>query len=254
MAVIQMNYFSWVLKRNVPVTVILPVDNHFRSEEIKEYKTLYLMHGFTDSCMDWMINTSIRRLAEERNLAVVMPSGDNSFYVNQMTPNNDYGEYIGKELVEMTRKMFPLSKRREDTFIAGNSMGGYGAVRNGLKYAETFSKIASFSGAFHMFELSEEETETELYGALKVYGDIAKAAKTDANPAIALEELLKRGIDVPQVYMCCGDRDELVESNRMMKQVFEENGVDLTYLESDGEHGWVYWEEHLLGVLEWLLG
>lgn len=78
---------------------------------------------------------------------MVMPSGDNAFYVDQPKGHNNYGEYIGQELVRLTRKMFPLSRKREDTFIGGLSMGGYGALRNGLKYSDTFGAVIALSGA-----------------------------------------------------------------------------------------------------------
>ena len=252
MAFIQVTYYSWVLKRNVPLTVVLPVDNYFEEKETKEYKTLYLLHGLTDNCMDWVLNTRIRKWAEDKKLAVVMPSGDNSFYVNQLTPNNDYGEFIGKELVEMTRKMFPLSHKREDTFIAGNSMGGYGAIRNGLKYADTFSHIVGFSSALHMFEEPVEKIEKELFGAMRVFGDLEEAAKTDVNPKVALDELIARGGKLPKVYMCCGLQDRLLESNRIMRDYFKEKKVDLFYEEMEGGHTWEYWDAQLLKVFEWL--
>ena len=145
--------------------------------ESKPYKTLYLLHGLLGNCTDWVMNTNIQRLAEDRNLAVVMPSGENSFYVNQILPNNDFGEYIGRELVEMTRRMFPLSHKREDTFIAGLSMGGFGALRNGLKYHETFGYIAVLSGALQIFEMSSEAPGHDLFHEDAVFGDLSQAGK-----------------------------------------------------------------------------
>ena len=125
MALIQMNYLSKALFRTVPVQIILPADKisfetmDYRMEKGKKFKTLYLLHGLLGNYTDWVSGTRIQRWAEEKDLAVVMPSGDNAFYVNSVTPNNDYGEFVGKELVEITRRMFPLSEKREDTFIGG---------------------------------------------------------------------------------------------------------------------------------------
>ena len=113
MALIQVNYLSECLMRTVPVNVILPVDKltfpGMPKREEKPYKTLYLLHGIFGNYTDWVSGTKIQRWAEEKDLAVVMPSGDNMFYVNQEESHNFYGEFIGKELVDMTRKMFPLS-------------------------------------------------------------------------------------------------------------------------------------------------
>ena len=140
MALLQVEFRSQTLKRIVPFNVILPTEK-FKGP----YPTLYLLHGLTDNCSAWLSNTRIRMWAEESGLAVVMPSGENSFYMDVLVKDGclgDFGEYIGRELVEITREMFPLSDKREDTFIAGLSMGGFGACRNGLKYCETFSKAA----------------------------------------------------------------------------------------------------------------
>ena len=129
MALIQVNYLSKALFRTVPLNVILPLDkfdadtNSYLQPENRKYKTLYLLHGLLGNYTDWVSQTRIQKWAEEKNLAVVMPSGDNAFYFKSRTPWNDYETFIGKELVEITRRMFPLSDRQEDTFIEGLSMG-----------------------------------------------------------------------------------------------------------------------------------
>lgn len=137
MAIIKLNYLSKALLRTVDVTVVLPTDtldmDTMTYNQKKEYKTLYLLHGIFGDQNDWLYGTRIQRFASERGLCVVMPSGENMFYVDQENTHNLYSQFIGEELVEMTRAMFPLSHRKEDTFIAGLSMGGYGAIVNGLK-------------------------------------------------------------------------------------------------------------------------
>ena len=141
---------SACLERTVSVSVVLPCDvTNFRNLPLipaaPPYKTLYLLHGIYGSDLDWVLNTNIQRLARERQLAVVMPAGENHFYTDAGTAGARYGEFIGRELVEVTRKMFRLSERREDTFISGLSMGAYGAFMNGLRYHETFSHAACLS-------------------------------------------------------------------------------------------------------------
>ena len=79
--------------------------------------------GITGNHTDFISETRIRALAEEHNLAVIMPSGYNAFYLDQPESHNYYGSFVGEELVRMARSMFPLSTRREDTFIGGVSMG-----------------------------------------------------------------------------------------------------------------------------------
>lgn len=134
------------LQRRTSISVILPADNiHFLqdTEEIvpQPYKTLYLLHGLYGSDDIFLANTSIQKFAEDNGIAIVIPCGENSFYVDNEDAHAYYGEYVGQELLDITRNIFPLSDKREDTFIAGFSMGGYGAIRNGLKYCHNFSKL-----------------------------------------------------------------------------------------------------------------
>ena len=170
MAILQVTFLSDTLKRTVSIQVVLPSDKVLsygrEKAETKPYKTLYLLHGLLGNCTDWVMNTNIQQLAEAHNLAVVMPSCENSFYVDQLLPNNAFGEYIGKELVEITRRMFPLSHKKEDTFIAGLSMGGFGALRNGLKYYDTFGYIAALSAAIQIFEQPEDTPGHTLFRQL----------------------------------------------------------------------------------------
>lgn len=255
MAVLHVTFLSDSLKRTVPITVILPVDkivNGSSAVPVQGYKTLYLLHGLLGSCNDWLYNSRVQQWAEAKNLAVVMPSGDNSFYVDQLTPNNDYGTFIGKELVEITRKMFPLSHRREDTFLAGLSMGGYGAIRNGLVYGETFSHIAGLSSAVHLFELPPETPGRTLISEDLVFGDMKAASKTDKNPRIALSLLKARSGPIPKMYLSCGLQDSLLDSNRTLRDYFLSMGVDVIWEECDGTHNWDFWNDQLQKVLDWL--
>lgn len=265
MAIIQVNYMSQALWRTVPVQVILPVDKFGpdgKKLENRKFRTLYLLHGLLGNYTDWLSGTRIQRLAEERNLAVVMPSGDNSFYVDHPESNNRYGEFVGKELVEITRRMFPLSDRREDTFIGGLSMGGFGAMRNGLKYSDSFGAIISLSGALHVFEtLNEQGIRAErrdlIDHEISVFGPLEEAALTDKNPRVLIDLLADKkasdkNIALPRIYMACGTEDVLVPVNRIYAKLLATKGFEVTYEESQGNHNWDFWDEYIYKALEWL--
>lgn len=258
MALLQVNFTSATLHRKVPMQVILPSDTVNGSEG--PFKTLYLLHGLMDNCQAWTSNTRIERWAMERNLAVVMPSAENSFYVDVpggSAPFGDFGVYVGQELVEVTRKMFPLSPKREDTFIAGLSMGGFGALRNGLKYADTFGYIACLSGAVHIFEYPLDEPGRNIIGEDASFGDIRAAALTDRNPRVAAQALFDRikasgDITFPKVYIACGTEDYLLQANRQLAQFLKANAVNVTYEEGPGKHDWDFWDTYIQRVLDWL--
>ena len=252
MALIQVNYLSQALFRTVPLNVILPVDrfdadtNRYLNDPEKKYKTLYLLHGLLGNYTDWVSQTRIQKWAEEKNLAVVMPSGDNAFYFNSRTPWNDYGTFIGKELVEVTRRMFPLSDKREDTFIAGLSMGGFGALRNGIVYSDTFSHVAGLSAAVHIFEDTSEEANNGLFDNIEV------ASKSDKNPWVAVEDMLAKGRSIPNVYMACGTMDDLMPANIAFRDYLESKGIKVTWDEEDYGHDWDFWDSQIKKVLDWL--
>lgn len=262
MAFIQMNLLSQCLMRTVPVNVVLPADKMvfpgMPVRENKPYKTLYLLHGIFGNHMDWGTGTRIQRYAEENDLVVVMPAGENAFYVDRADANDFYGEFVGRELVELTRKMFPLSDKREDTFIGGLSMGGYGAMRNGLKYSDTFGYIVSLSGALLVEEYPKRTNEAPFFierrdYAESCFGDLDALQESDMNPKWMIKKLKEEGKDIPKIYIACGDQDSLLGTNKDMAAFLQEQGVDVTFEVGPGNHEWDFWDTYIKkAVYEWL--
>ena len=253
MAFFEIDFKSKTLKRSVQFNVILPVEKYKGP-----YPTLYLLHGLTDNRHGWIHNTRIRMWAEEMGLAVVMPSGDNSFYMDILVKDGclgDYGEYIGNELVNITREMFPLSNKREDTFIGGLSMGGFGACRNGLKYSDVFSKVAVLSGALHFYEYSREwvETNGNILGEARNFGNIDDTINSDRNPRYLIKQIKEDDSRCfPDFYIACGLQDHLLESNRSIAQALKDAGANVFYEDGEGIHDWIFWDEYIQYVLKWL--
>lgn len=260
-AYIQMNLFSKTLMRIVSVNVILPADKMV-SEDMPvqqdlSFKTLYLLHGIMGNCADWINGTRIQRYAEENNLAVVMPSGDNAFYLDHPKGHNYYGEFVGQELVELTRKMFPLSHNREDTYIGGLSMGGYGAIRNGLKYHETFGGIIALSSALIIQDLKNWSNDAPLFFerrdyAEAVFGNLEEAVLSDRNPEYLVNQLKKDNSRFPAIFMACGEDDFLLKHNVDFVKYLEKNEVEVTFLAGPGRHEWDFWDTYIKKAIEWL--
>lgn len=260
MALIQANIISLSLMRTVTIQVILPADKPVRpgQEDTRPatYKTLYLLHGIIGNYTDWVTGTNIQRLAEDLNLAVVMPCGDNSFYLDQPGSFN-YGEFVGKELVETTRRLFPLSHRREDTFIAGLSMGGFGAFRNGLKYHETFSHIAGLSNALVTYGIEECDNSSPMIFEQRdyferIFGDLSTVNQSDRSPIWIARQLKAQNIPLPNMFIACGKDDFLLELNRKFRDELLELNANLHYEEGPGSHEWDFWNRYIAKVLEWL--
>ena len=257
MSYAEIEFRSAALKRSVSFRVILPSEG-FRPP----YPTLYLLHGLTGNSAAWLHYTSIRHLAETRGFAVVMPSGENSFWLDIPVKDGclgDFGEYVGRELVDVTREMLPLSRRRGDTFIGGFSMGGYGALRNGLKYHDTFGKIAVFAGAVHFYEYPREwvRTRGNVAGELQDFADLDVTQHTDRNPRVLIREIeaLNRadgGQHFPAVRLTCGDEDSLLDANRSLSEALREAGADVTWRPVPGRHEYAFCDAALPEMIDWL--
>ena len=166
-----------------------------------------------------------------------------------------FSEFIGRELPEKMRALFPLSEKREDTFIGGLSMGGYGAITNGLKYSETFGRIAGLSSGLILDRLESAEPElTE-----RVFGpDFKKTIFGD--PIIGSDKdyhaLAKRLADsekpLPEIYLCCGTEDDLLEANRAYARELKDLGYPVSYDEGPGGHDWEFWNTYIKKVVDWL--
>ena len=260
MAIIEVNFISKCLMRTVTFNAIIPVDKfgpQTENAEQKPLKTLYLLHGIFGNYTDWVNGTRIQAWAEANDLAVIMPSGENRFYLDDEKSGELYGEFIGKELVEFTRKLFPLSDKREDTFIAGLSMGGYGAIRNGLKYAENFGCVIGLSAALVHDTWKDADNSAPIFTFRRnyyeaIFGEYDKVKGSDKDPKALLLKLKEEGRPVPNMYLCCGTEDDLVTVNRDFRDFLNENGVDLTYVEGPGKHDWVFWDTYIKKVLDWL--
>jgi len=236
MALLHVNFFSETLGMQMQMDVTLP-----QTKDSEPYPVLYLLHGMSDDHTIWQRRTSIERYVDSKRLAVVMPSTHLGFYTD-MAHGLKYFTFIGIELPQICRNFFPrMSAKREDNFIAGLSMGGYGAFKFALSLPETFCAAASLSGALDI------RPGKSTIGPL--FDNIFGEEFDDKND---LFYLAKNCNPKPKLYMWCGTEDFLYQANVKMKPYLEELGYDLTYEESTGDHQWKYWDEKIQTVLNWL--
>lgn len=251
MAFCQLNLFSEALRVQTTVNVIVPqqstsgeigVENNAKSEK---YKCLYLLHGLSDDHTIWMRRTSIERYAQKYGICVVMPFGGRSFYTD-MKHGGKYYTYIAKELPHLMQEFFNISPKREDNFIAGLSMGGYGAIKTALKECDSFcaaagiSSVADIKGTVHLFEDALHP----------VFGEGLEVPESE--DLFALAQKQKNNPLKPRIYMGVGTEDFLYEGNRKLKEKFESLDYDYTYKESEGTHSWEFWDEYIQYVLKWM--
>ena len=259
MALLHCNFMSRSLGRSVPIQVVLPTDKMAGPQGQAPqgpFKTLYLLHGIFGDETDWVCGTRLQSWAQDRNLAVVMPAGENSFYVDNPRASRLYGTYIGKELVDFTRRTFPLSAKREDTFIGGLSMGGFGAIVNGLQNPETFGAVCALSSALILDSMMENKEYTDFLMTNKgyyesVFGDLDQVRGSDMDYDALAEKVAKEPVK-PRFYMACGTEDGLIGVNRAFRDHLQGLGFDVTYEEGPGVHDWYFWDKYILKAMEWL--
>lgn len=242
---------SQMLMRSTDVHVFLPFHDGYPDAK-PPFKTLYFLPGYTCNAQEILTFLPMRRMCAQYGVAIVIPDGENSFYSDHPERATLHGRFVREELVEITRKLFPLlSHRREDTFIGGISMGGYGAAVHGLNGHETFSKILMMSPAIEADKLFKPE-DADKEGAVpvtifdSVLGGEAVYRHSNMNPRKVIADLKAKQANIPAMYMCCGRQDVLVyDACASFRAYLEEQQIPLTYAEGDGVHDLPYWDGQL---------
>lgn len=258
MAFIELHYHSDALKTAVTVNVLIPEKAKtligMDGKEAENYKTLYLLHGLSDDQTIWMRRTSIERYAIERGIAVVMPNVGRSWYTDTAY-GGKYFTFVTEELPRVCRSYFKgMSDKREDTLIAGLSMGGYGAIKAALCCPETYGACASLSGAFDISAARRLALLNEWQGVFDFGMQDPSELEGTKHDIYSLAEKNKRaGIAFPKMYMWCGESDKLLPANQRFRDLLDRLEVEHLYKESEGNHSWKWWDLHIQDALDYLL-
>ena len=258
MAFCELRYHSDALGRAVSVNVILPENAKtligMNTGAGETYKTLYLLHGLSDDHTIWERRTSIERYAAEHGIAVVMPNGGRSWYTD-MSNGARYFTFITEELPSVCRSFFRgMSDKREDNFIGGLSMGGYGAVKAALSHPECYGGCICLSGALDVasFGIHSLDEWRAIFGYDLVSSEQIRGSRHDVY-ALA-EANAREGKPFPRLYMWCGDDDYLLENSIRFDALLTRLGVEHRYDQSEGDHSWKWWDLHIQDGLRFLLG
>jgi S-formylglutathione hydrolase FrmB len=252
----EIHFFSDVLVMGCAINVLLPERNPGDSQDkySTPFRVLYLLHGYSDDQTAWQRQTSIERYAEGLNLAVVMPAGQNSFYTD-MAHGGKFFTYLTGELPGVVHDLFPISTRREDTFVAGLSMGGYGAFKLALSRPDLYAAAASLSGAVDIAEVIKERDDPGHKGwpeiMRNIFGDLEKVPGSQ-HDLFALADKVSKAASKPRLFQYCGTEDALYKDNLRLRDFIRPLGFDYTYAETPGDHSWVYWDKMIQKVLAWL--
>ncbi|GAA0904304.1 alpha/beta hydrolase family protein [Virgisporangium ochraceum] len=253
MALIHCDFFSETLELSTSMTVLLPQRTRTQigmtGAPAGEHgaPVLYLLHGLSDDHTIWQRRTSIERYAAPLGLAVVMPAVHRSFYADERHGGR-FWTFLSEELPDLVSQFFRVSTRREDTYVAGLSMGGYGAFKWALRQPERFAAAASMSGAVDAVDLARSDSDRaslfeRVYDGPVPPEDEAFALLAGADPAT-----------MPALHLSCGTEDYLFAANERLAAAAEKAGVPLTVDFRPGEHEWQFWDDEIRTVLDWLPG
>ncbi|NLI52697.1 MAG: esterase family protein [Clostridiales bacterium] len=277
MAWLEVHFYSHVLGLSCAMNVILPEPAQGVGTDAsgwdgeRELPVLYLLHGVSDDHTIWMRRTSIERYAAGKQLAIVMPAVHRSYYSNQKC-GYDYLKFIGEELPLICRRFFRISSKREDNFVAGLSMGGYGAMKVGLNYPDRYGAVASMSGILDIASVGKERgydlvcdgermeklraTDRENY--LKAmdfrmnFGTLEEFKDSENDLSFLLGKAVAEGVTLPKLFISMGTEDFLYQTNVSFRKELDQHRVKYDYLELPGRHEWGVWDFCIQKVLEWL--
>jgi putative tributyrin esterase len=257
MFVTEVQFFSHVLGMRNTMNVLLPQrPPEALAKPLKKYPVLTLLHGLSDDHTAWMHWTSIERYAETYNLAIVMPAVHNSWYTD-MVHGGKYFTFLTEEVPAVTRELFPLSAERAENFVAGISMGGYGAFKLALSCPGKYAAAASFSGALNMRETvkvqhDDPENPAWLAKMRDVFGDLDQFPGSQ-HDLFALAQKVCQFTVKPRLFQYCGTEDFLYADNVRFRDFIRPLGFDYTYEETSGDHTWGYWDAMIQKILPWLM-
>ncbi|HKN82635.1 MAG TPA: alpha/beta hydrolase family protein [Pyrinomonadaceae bacterium] len=243
---------SKLINAALPYNVILPPD--YDTSATTRYPVLYLLHGLTGHYSDWVARTNVADYAAEYRLIVIMPVGNDSWYTDSASVATDkYESYILKELIPDVDQHFRTIEARYGRSIAGLSMGGYGAIKFGLKSPETFVFAASMSGAFGVTRFTEKDVGDRFLESIKLFGPVGSETRTTNDLFAIIEKLTPARINsLPYFYFDCGTEDSplIFPYNRQLAALMFDKKIPHEFSELPGDHSWAYWDQQVQEILK----
>ncbi len=245
---------SKLIGKTLPYNIILPRD--YNTARTSRYPVIYLLHGLGGHYNDWLLRTNIADYAAWYRLIVVMPEGNNSWYIDSTNvPTDKYESYILQELIPDVQERYRTIEARYGRAIAGLSMGGYGAFKFGLKYPDRFAFVGSLSGAFRATNYTENETGK---GAtwetfLRVFGPVGSETRQKNDLFELLQQVTPGQVtSLPYFYFDCGTEDapRIFNANHEFDERMLQKKIPHEYRELPGNHSWGYWDSQVQEVLK----
>jgi S-formylglutathione hydrolase FrmB len=246
---------SKLVNAALPYRVILPAHYASPEQEKQRYPVLYLLHGFTGHYDNWTAMTKLAGYASAYKFIIVTPEGNNGWYTDSASvPANKYESYILQELLPDVQSRYRTLESREGRAIAGLSMGGYGALKFGVKHPEMFAFAASLSGALGAAIWTENDLRDFGTALPRSIMETFGPAGSETRAANDLMKIVRefpaaRLNQLPYFYLDCGTEDALLPFSRSLADLLRERKIPHEYRQLPGNHNWAYWDSQVREVL-----
>jgi S-formylglutathione hydrolase FrmB len=244
---------SKLMQRKMPYYVLQPAG--YENNKTTGFPVVYLLHGLTGSYKDWVEKTKLVEYATEHKFIVVTVEGGNGWYTDSVSkPDDKYESYIVQELIPEIDKNYRTIAERRGRAIAGLSMGGYGALKFGLKYPDRFVLAASMSGAVGIASWKTSDQIPPMFRQMIVstFGDENNPVKKANDLFVIFSEIPAEKITgLPFFYLDCGTEDELglLQFNQQLAAIFQKQKIPYEFRELPGKHSWGLWGQQIEDVL-----
>jgi len=240
---------SKTLGREFSYTILLPEGDCL--------PVLYFLHGYGESPARLLECTPLARLAQELRLAMVLPHAGDGYYQDNERTGEAMASFLALELPEQVRTRYPVSPRRQDTLLAGVSMGGFGTLLLAGQHPRQFGAAACLSGAFisHAVSIGDPGVlgNADPQYFKDVFGDLPSLEGDPRRDCTAAALQAARRGELPPLSLLCGRRDPLYRPNLQTRDALRAARAQVVWQETDGGHDWTFWNKHLEDVLRWLL-
>nr|WP_315150088.1 alpha/beta hydrolase-fold protein [uncultured Flavobacterium sp.] len=239
---------STAMNKTYKAAVVLP-NSYAKGKAV--YPVLYLLHGAYGHFSDWLSSTpdktTVKNLADQYNIIIVMPEGETfSFYLDSpVNKGSQFETYITSEVIQKIDKTYRTVSDKKGRVIAGLSMGGHGALYLSARHPELFCAAGSMSGAVDMGTMLGREPNDQVIKLMQpVFGDQSTNQNLyDQNAVMGMVDKIKA--NKLALIIDCGVDDFLIEPNRELHRRLVYNKVSHEYTERPGAHTWEYWENAL---------
>ena len=236
---------STLVGKTLPYSVVLPRGYGLITSRRTRYPVLYLLHGWSGNYNSWIKSTGLVQYASAHQLIIITPEGDNGWYTDSATVSSDkYETYVLNELIPDVDSRYRTIADRRGRGIAGNSMGGYGALKFGLKHPEIFSFAGSMSGALDASKRTDEASLMQTFGDPNSH-----VRESNDLQRLAREFPPERQPLLPYFYLDCGSDDPWLATNRDFDNILLERKMVHEYRQLPGGHIWAYWDRQVREVL-----